>query len=159
MPREIANCFTGVYALAMGMKLSKLKTVSSPALRDLNTLLKQLSAGDKKISAPAMRKILANKNVELWILKDGKTIIGMGTLVEIPMFSGSSGDIEDVVVDERYRGRGLGSKIMRKLIARAKARGCRHSELTSRPSRVAANKLYKKLGYEIRNTNVYRLRL
>jgi ribosomal protein S18 acetylase RimI-like enzyme len=143
----------------MAFKVSQLKTFAASELRDINALLRQLSAGDKTCSLVTLKRILGNENIEVWIVRSDKRIIGMGTPVETPMFSGSSGDIEDIVVDERYRGQGLGSKITKKLIARAKARGCRHAELTSRPSRVAANNLYKKLGFTIRKTNVYRLGL
>ena len=91
--------------------------------------------------------------------RDHGLIIGMGCLVEIHTPSGRSGRIEDVVIDEQYRDRGLGERLIKGLIRRAKDRGCRYVELTSRPQRKTANLLYQKLGFQRRETNVYRLPL
>ena len=67
--------------------------------------------------------------------------------------------IEDVVVDDGARGLGLGTALCHAAIAKAKTLGATSVNLTSRPSRVAANRLYQKLGFELRETNVYRCRL
>jgi len=65
--------------------------------------------------------------------------------------------IEDVAVDEAARGEGIGEALSRAAVDHARAHGARTIELTSRPAREVANRLYRKLGFEIRNTNVYRL--
>ena len=67
--------------------------------------------------------------------------------------------IEDVVVDEAARGRGVGEALNRKALELAKESGARTVDLTSRPSREAANRLYKRLGFKPRETNVYRYSL
>ena len=64
--------------------------------------------------------------------------------------------IEDVVVDAAARGRGVGEALTNAAVARARAEGCRTVDLTSRPSREAANRLYQRLGFQPRDTNVYR---
>jgi ribosomal protein S18 acetylase RimI-like enzyme len=64
--------------------------------------------------------------------------------------------IEDVVVDGAARGRGVGEALNEEAIRRAAAAGARSVDLTSRPSREAANRLYRRLGFEVRDTNVYR---
>ncbi|MCS5685302.1 MAG: GNAT family N-acetyltransferase, partial [Acidimicrobiales bacterium] len=64
--------------------------------------------------------------------------------------------IEDVVVDEAARGRGIGDALNRAAIERARAAGARTVDLTSRPSREAANRLYRRLGFVERGTNMYR---
>lgn len=92
-------------------------------------------------------------------MKDKGHVIAMGTLISESTIFGNFGQIEDVVVDEAYRGKGLGEKIMRRLIAEAKKLKLEEVGLTSRPSRVAANALYKKLGFSQRETNVYDLTL
>jgi len=67
--------------------------------------------------------------------------------------------IEDVVVDERARRRGVGEALIAAAIRLAEESGARHVNLTSRPEREAANRLYRRLGFEERETNVYRFRL
>ena len=64
--------------------------------------------------------------------------------------------IEDVVVDEAARGQGAGQALVEAAVAHAKELGCRTVDLTSRPSREAANRLYKRCGFKLRETNVYR---
>jgi len=64
--------------------------------------------------------------------------------------------IEDVVVDEAGRGQGVGAALVQAALERSAERGARTVDLTSRPSREAANRLYLRLGFETRDTNVYR---
>ena len=127
--------------------------------KQVNALLKQLSENSKNITLATLRTIAKSGATELWLLEYKKTIIGMATLVLVTIPTVTFARIEDVVVDGQYRGKGLGEKISKKLILRARARGAVFIDLTSRPERVAANKLYQKLGFEKRNTNVYRLPL
>ena len=80
-------------------------------------------------------------------------------LVLFPLASGLRAWIEDVVVDESARGRGIGAALNRQAIEIARQAGARTVDLTSRPDREAANRLYARLGFNQRNTNVYRLEL
>src|SRR3989338_95917 len=139
--------------------IAHLRTADASTFTEIKELLKQLSASGIPIKFPAFKKLLANPNLEVWVVQDGSRIVGMGTLIEYQILSGRSAEIEDVVIDKEYRGKGFGRSLMKKLIARAKARGCDEASLTSRPSRIAANHLYKKLGLKIRKTNVYHMAL
>jgi ribosomal protein S18 acetylase RimI-like enzyme len=67
--------------------------------------------------------------------------------------------IEDVIVDESMRGQGVGEALTEAMLDEARARGCVTVDLTSRPSREAANRLYQKLGFERRDSNLYRFDL
>ena len=80
----------------------------------------------------------------------------MLTLVIFRIPTGVRGIIEDVVVDETHRGQGIAGALVREALARAQASGAKTVDLTSRPSRVAANRLYQKLGFQQRESNVYR---
>jgi ribosomal protein S18 acetylase RimI-like enzyme len=82
--------------------------------------------------------------------------MGMLTLVLFRIPTGVRAFIEDVVVDEAHRGHGIAEALTRVAIARAEEAGTRTLDLTSRPSRVAANRLYQKLGFRQRESNVYR---
>ncbi|KAI9308230.1 acyl-CoA N-acyltransferase [Cunninghamella echinulata] len=84
-------------------------------------------------------------------------VIGTATLGIIHCISGIRGHIEDVVVDEKWRGKGVGKLLLEKAISTAvQYHKVRTLDLTSRPDRVAANGLYKKMGFIQRDTNVYR---
>lgn len=89
---------------------------------------------------------------------DGHKIVGTGTLFVLEQMTGHKAAIEDVVVKESCRGYGIGEGIVRKLIERARLLNAASVSLTSKPARKAANALYVKLGFERRETNVYRLR-
>jgi ribosomal protein S18 acetylase RimI-like enzyme len=69
--------------------------------------------------------------------------------------SGLKARIDDVVVDAAARGRGVGEELTRAAMRRADEAGARIVELSSNPSREAANRLYPRLGFERRETNVY----
>ena len=86
-------------------------------------------------------------------------IVGAMVLVVFPLPTGIRAWIEDVVVDESARGQGVGELLNRRAIEIATAAGARTVDLTSRPSRAAANRLYQRLGFEPRTTNLYRLEL
>jgi ribosomal protein S18 acetylase RimI-like enzyme len=83
-------------------------------------------------------------------------IIGSLTLALFRVPTGLRAWIEDVVVDESARGAGAGEALVMEALRRAQRAGARSVDLTSRPSREAANRLYVRLGFEARTTNVYR---
>jgi ribosomal protein S18 acetylase RimI-like enzyme len=89
-------------------------------------------------------------------LRDQGRIVGMLTLIVFRIPTGVRAWIEDVVVDETVRGRGVGEALSQEAVRRALDLGARTVELTSRPSREAANRLYQRLGFVRRDSNVYR---
>lgn len=125
-----------------------------PALR---VLLSQLSERPHPIDEALLTDMLASGASQLYLLCSGEEALGMLTLSSYPLLTGRKWWIEDVVVKSECRGRGYG----RRLIAHARAAvaeaGGGSLLLTSRPSRVAANELYKSEGFVQRNTNVYKL--
>ncbi len=86
---------------------------------------------------------------------DGR-IVGTLSLVTFSLLTGTRAWIEDVVVAPDARGRGVATALVDEALQRAGRLGCRTVDLTSRPSRIEANRLYEKLGFEKRETNVYR---
>ncbi len=135
--------------------------VSEQALGEINQLLPQLRENPKEKlgSIGDLQSIVEDQNVALVVAKDDGRIVGMATLYMITKFGKRGGHIEDVVVDSGYRGQGLGEKIMRALIDTARTEHIKTLYLTSRPERVAGNKLYQKLGFERKETNPYSLKL
>ena len=86
-------------------------------------------------------------------------MVGSLTLAQFRIPTGVGVWIEDVVVDEAARGQGTGEALVREGIRIAEEAGAKAVNLTSRPDRAAANRLYQRLGFEARTTNVYRLEL
>ena len=124
---------------AMRRLLPQLSSATPPTLAELSDIA----------AAPASVLLVARKG-------EGGEIIGSLTLAVFPVPSGLRAWIEDVVVDAAARGRGAGSALVRAALERAAAAGCRTVDLTSRPSRTEANRLYLQLGFHARETNVYR---
>lgn len=140
-------------------KIVRLKTADASVLADVNSLRRQLSTDAKNVTLTTLKKVLEHPDIEIWVAKEDGHIVGMVALFLMLKLSGLVSRTEHVVVDERYRGRGLGKALMNKLIERARARRARGIELTSNPSRTAANVMYQNLGFKKRDTNVYRLKL
>lgn len=133
-------------------------------VRDIKALLKQLSPLVPHVSASDIFKVIAGGCLAVMRdldspRDDGYALVGMATLLKKRQLMGFSGLIEDVVVDEAYRGKGIAEALNLRLIEEAKRLGMKHLDLTSNPEREAANRLYQKLGYERRETNVYRKKL
>src|SRR3990167_7817741 len=139
--------------------IEKLEKVSPNSLDEINELVHQLSPRLPSCSMELLEKIVTSENIELWVARDQNRIIGMGTLAIVSLPEGERAQIEDVIVHESHRGQGLGEKLSIKLLEQAKARSIHIVTLSSRADRVAANKLYQKLGFEQWPTNVYRLKL
>lgn len=124
------------------------------------TLLPQLSASSKPPSPEAVAEILAHGATTQFVARDAVgRIVGVSTLAVFPIPTGRRAWIEDVIVDETSAGRGVGAKLCDAMVARARDLGCTTVDLTSRPSRQAANHLYQKLGFVTRDTNVWRYEL
>jgi ribosomal protein S18 acetylase RimI-like enzyme len=134
---------------------------SSPELVEaMGRLVPQLSSS---ASDPTESEISALGDSESAFLllarSETNEIVGMLTLALVRIPTGLRAWIEDVVVDERARGAGIGSALVSEAIAIARGEGARTVDLTSRPDRAAANRLYERLGFARRQTNVYRFNL
>ena len=132
-------------------------------LVSMNELLCQLSSSAEALTLESLHALAIAPMTQVVLaygVKDGvdeALPLGMATLCLCEQPTGRKAWVEDVVVDERARGRGMARVLLRELIVRAKRAGARSVNLTSRPERVAANRLYQSLGFEQRRTNVYKL--
>ena len=130
---------TAELAAAFGRLIPQLSTATPPDLAALREI----------VASPSNTVLLAHD------LASGK-IVGTLTLVVCRIPTAIRAWIEDVVVDAAARGRGVGEALTREALRRAVERGAASVELTSRPAREAANRLYERLGFVRRATNVYR---
>lgn len=138
----------------------ELKSHFDKALLDeANRLLPQLSGSAKPMTEVELRAILDSDTSHLLIAEDAGHLCGMLTLAIFRIPTGVRAWIEDVVVDEAQRGQGVGKLLVNAAIDLARSQGAATIDLTSRPSREAANRLYRKLGFEPRDTNIYRIKL
>lgn len=134
---------------------------SSPELVEaMATLIPQLSSSSPALTAEQTERFVSQDSVKLFVYRnpEDKRIEGMLTLVLFYIPTGLRAWIEDVVVLEATRGQGAGRKLVEAALEYATGVGARTVDLTSRPSREAANRLYRRCGFEQRETNVYRYR-
>ena len=140
-------------------QVNAVKYANEELLAQVNHLLTQLSSSAPAMSLTQLRDFLDSSAVTLFIATDEGRTIGMLTLAMFPIPTGIRAWIEDVVVDVDARGRGAGELLTVTAVEHAKRHGAVTVDLTSRPSREAANQLYQKVGFVVRETNVYRLNL
>jgi ribosomal protein S18 acetylase RimI-like enzyme len=139
------------------VSIEEAAAVSSELVAAVAALVGQLSASARAPTPAELDAIVASPASRLLLARDGDgRVIGMLTLVLFPIPTGIRAWIEDVVVDAEARGRGVGALLTRAALRLAAAHGARTVDLTSRPGREAANRLYAKLGFALRATNVYR---
>jgi len=125
-------------------------------------LIPQLSRSSPPPDAAALQAIIDSESSTLLLARDGLDggrIVGSMCLAMFRIPTGLRAWIEDVVVDEAVRGRGVGNKLNQRAIEIAAEAGATTVDLTSRPSREAANRLYQRMGFEARETNVYRYKI
>jgi ribosomal protein S18 acetylase RimI-like enzyme len=133
--------------------------VDDELIAAFNRLIPQLSRSAVVPTPQMIREIVeaqANTVLIARDARDNRRIVGLLTLVVFRIPTGVRAWIEDVVVDEAVRGRGVGEALSQEAVRRAVGSGARTVELTSRPEREAANRLYQRLGFVRRDSNVYR---
>ena len=155
--------------------LTEPSDVSGELVAAVGRLVRQLSSTSPEptraelewiVASPATTLILAHEADDMAATGDAAAtgsggtpqapIVGMLTLAVFRIPTGVRAWIEDVVVDEAARGRGVGAALSQRAVELATAAGAKTVELTSRPSRESANRLYRRLGFQPRDTNVYR---
>ena len=120
-------------------------------------LLPQLSSSSQPLSLEEIQKLLAHDCLHLvCALDEDERILGMLSLVVFDIPTGRRAWIEDVVTDQAARGQGVGQSLVNAAVEHARELGAKTVDLTSRPTREAANRLYRRVGFLQRETNVYR---
>jgi ribosomal protein S18 acetylase RimI-like enzyme len=140
------------------MVVEECTEVTDELVEAMARLIPQLSSSAPPPTAEDLARIVGSDSAHLLVARDRAdgSILGSMTLVVFHIPTGVRAWIEDVVVDGDARGRGVGERLNRDAIALAERLGARTVDLTSRPSREAANRLYQRIGFVQRETNVYR---
>jgi ribosomal protein S18 acetylase RimI-like enzyme len=138
------------------------ESVTDELVEAMARLIPQLSSSSPPPDAAQLERIVGSDATHLLVALDGDGpglgghVVGSMTLVVFTIPTGVRAWIEDVVVDSAARGQGVGELLNRSALEVAERRGARTVDLTSRPSREAANRLYQRIGFVPRETNVYR---
>jgi len=144
------------------IEVSEATAVTAELVAAFERLIPQLSSSNPPPTADELDAIVSSDASILLVARDperGGEIVGSLTLAIFRIPTGLRAWIEDVVVDGESRGRGVGAALNRHALERARAVGAKTVDLTSRPTREVANRLYQRLGFEQRDTNVYRFDL
>ena len=140
-----------------GLEIFELKEVCNSYVEPVNRLLAQLSSSGARIDAEQLKALVECGASHLFLAKYKGEVVGMLTLGEYLAPTGRKMWIEDVVVDAVARGLSIGRAMVEHAIGYAKGLGGGALMLTSRPSRVAANNLYRSCEFEQKETNVYKM--
>lgn len=140
----------------MTVQVEELAEVSDEVVTAFGRLLPQLSRSARPLTLADLTAISSAEAITLLIARCDGVIAGTLTLVMFRLPTGLRAWIEDVVVDEAFRGRGVGDALSREAVRIALAAGARTVDLTSRPSREAAGRLYERIGFVQRDSRVYR---
>ena|SRR5215207_1738994 len=146
---------------AAGVTVSEATVVDDELVEAFARLIPQLSSSNPPPTAEQLKAIVDSPATQLLVARDDDTgqIVGGLTLALFRIPTAFRAWIEDVVVDGDARGRGVGEALNRCALERAREAGATTVDLTSRPSREAANRLYQRLGFKPRETNIYRFDL
>ena len=140
----------------MTIEISVCDEVDEAVVAAFAELIPQLSGSSSPPTAAALKEIVAHDASTILLATEEGVLLGSMTLVLFPIPTGTRAWIEDVVVDESARGRGVGEALNRRAMKIALEGGAQTIDRTSRPAREAANRLYQRLGFAARETNIYR---
>jgi GNAT superfamily N-acetyltransferase len=137
----------------------EIKTYSPEYHEAMQRFLNQLTTSPMVLTESMFHQLLASENSHLFFIMKDEQIAGMLTVGIYYSPTGGKAWIEDVVVDETFRGQGLSKQLVAHAIEFVKSKQIPLLMLTSNPKRIAANKLYQAMGFERKETNVYRMKL
>jgi ribosomal protein S18 acetylase RimI-like enzyme len=130
--------------------------VTDEVVEAFGRLLPQLSTSSKPLDAAALEAMVASPAVTVLLARSNGQIAGSLTLAMFPIPTGLRAWIEDVVVDQSARGQGVGALLTQEALRLASAAGARTVDLTTRPAREAAGRLYERAGFNQRDSRLYR---
>lgn len=138
------------------VQVEVLSSITDEVVAAFSRLLPQLSSSAPPLDAQALGAIAASPAITILLARCDGEIAGTLTLAMFPIPTGVRAWIEDVVVDKAFRGRGTGEELTAAALRIAQAAGARTVDLTSRPSREAAGRLYERAGFTQRDSRLYR---
>lgn len=138
------------------MHIDRITHVDERTVQVFKRLMPQLIGKEEHPSLEELEKVVESENTFLFFATEGEEVIGTTTLVFYHIAAGLKAWIEDVIVDENARGKGVATALIWHALHVAREKGAKKVDLTSLPQREAANRLYQKIGFEKRESNMYR---
>ncbi len=138
------------------LEIAVLDSISPEFIEALHRMIPQLSPGTPLPTREQLEAVMGCSSNTLLSARVNGMTTGTLTLTMLIAPTGITGWIGDVVVDSLIRGRGIGERLVREAITIAESKGAKYVDLSSRPAREAANRLYQRIGFEKRETNYYR---
>lgn len=143
--------------VARALAVRHVREMEAGLAERLNALVRQLSSRSPGLTEESLQRLLDSDSSALFVAERGGAIVGTLCLVVFRCPTGRRAFVEDVVVDAPARRTGVAEALTRAAIDLARHEGARTIDLSCRPERLAANALYRKLGFQVRATNFYRL--
>ena len=140
------------------MEIVELNKVTEGQVQEVRELMGELDPSIP-VTAEMVRRTVEAENTHLFAVMEGERIVGCASLCVFDSPTGRKASVEDVVIQEAFRGRQLGKELMQHVIEYARTLAPINLQLTSRPERVAANAMYQALGFQKRDTNAYRMEI
>lgn len=140
-----------------GLYISEISIATPEIAEKISALASQLSSTPFTFQEPDLAAIIDSENSTIFSAYYQGSLIGILVLIRYRVPIGMRGLIESFTVDRRYRNRGVGTALLERAVHRAHEIGIQAIDLTSRPTRIAANNLYRRHGFTPRQTNAYRL--
>lgn len=137
--------------------ITALTQISSDVEEAIRNLARKIGANFKELTSEDFADMIASPNITILVAKDEEKIVGMITVLVYRIPYVKKAYLDDLVIDESYRGKGIAKQLMQHAIDLAKEKNASYVDLTARPERVEGNSLYEKFGFKKRETNVYRL--
>jgi len=141
------------------MRIEAATEATQELLDALTALLPQLNPQLEPLSMERLSRVVGDPATTLLLVRDDGRIVGAAAVLVYATPAFVKARIEDVVVDENSRGKGVGDALVRRCIEVARERGAEIVELQSARWREVANRLYPRLGFQLRESNLYRLEL
>jgi len=141
------------------MRIEAATEATQELLEALTALLPQLNPKLKPLTMERLSSVISDPATTLLVVSDGGRIVGAAAVLVYATPAFVKARIEDVVVDEHSRGQGVGEALVRRCIEVARERGAEIVELQSARWREVANRLYPRMGFQLRESNLYRLEL
>lgn len=139
--------------------IEKITSYTDYEYKKVCELVKALDVNSQDLSQDDYKKMIANSGTHLFVAKDEDEVVGMVTLIIYRIPYKVKAQLEDLIVQDSMRGKGIGAKLISHAVRVAQEEGVKSLNLTSRPDRAKANLLYQRLGFYKRDTNVYRIDL
>lgn len=140
------------------MEIKRLTEATEQAAQDLSSLASVLHSDRREMTVKSLQEVVADKNIQLMVAVEEDRIIGMGANYIIHKIASKKCYLEDLIVDESYRGKGVGSKLLQALIDSARAEGVRTLEFMTATHRTDAHRFYEKIGFVKKDQYVYKMK-